>query len=225
VDVLANVVPFSVAMALSPIPAVVVILLLSGRVRPMARAVTFVLGWLVVQACIGVAALNFLGEDALEIGHSNPSTSASVVRLVLGLLLVVAAMLRVFRGSLMVENPEPPKLLNTVHSIGVARSFGLGFILEITNLKNLPIYLAAILAITRAGVGRVADAVMLTLVIAISMAPMLIPIGIHAARPAQSRSILDKGMYQLLRWNPLVIVAIMVIVGAYLILKGLTGLI
>src|SRR3954454_13014073 len=110
-----DVLPMAVGVALSPVPIIVVVLML---VTPRARVIgpAFVLGWLVGLGVLG-AVLLLLADpaDASEAGQ--PATWVGVLKLALGVLLLVAAVAQWRRRPQGDDEPAPPRWMGAIHGI------------------------------------------------------------------------------------------------------------
>jgi threonine/homoserine/homoserine lactone efflux protein len=84
-----NVLPLALGVALSPIPIVAVVLMLATP-RGRLNGPAFVLGWIVGLAIVGTIVLLLAGGISASSG-GQPKTWVSVLKLVLGLLLVLVA--------------------------------------------------------------------------------------------------------------------------------------
>ncbi|MGH2603407.1 MAG: GAP family protein, partial [Dehalococcoidia bacterium] len=90
-----DILPLAIGVAISPIPIVAVILMLfSARARSNGPA--FLVGWLVGLIVVGVIVLSLSGAGDVD-SDEDASNVASVIKLVLGVLLLVMAV-RQWRG-------------------------------------------------------------------------------------------------------------------------------
>ncbi len=94
-DVIGSILPLAIVVTISPIPIVAEILLLFTK-RPVANAASYLAGFVVGVAGVLAILAAIAGTINLSAG-SGPSKGASILQLVLGALLLVAA-LRQFRG-------------------------------------------------------------------------------------------------------------------------------
>jgi threonine/homoserine/homoserine lactone efflux protein len=84
-----NILPLALGVALSPVPIVAVVLMLatpSGRLNGPA----FVVGWIIGLVIVGAVALLVAGGVSTS-NDGQPKTWVSVLKLVLGLVLVLVA--------------------------------------------------------------------------------------------------------------------------------------
>jgi threonine/homoserine/homoserine lactone efflux protein len=134
--------PLAVGVAVSPIPIIATILML---LAPHARAASagFAAGWLVgivivVTVVAVVAASADLGGTA-----DDPSTGASWVKLVIGVLLVLLAGRQWSKRPRGDQPGSMPTWMTAIDSMTVGKAAGLGFLLAAVNPKNLLLCLSA----------------------------------------------------------------------------------
>jgi len=84
-----QILPLAVGVALSPVPIIAVALMLMSQ-RARLNGPLFVIGWLIGLAVIGVVVLAVAGPGQAS-SHGQPATWVSVLKLVLGLLLLLVA--------------------------------------------------------------------------------------------------------------------------------------
>lgn len=140
--VLGDLLPLAIGVAVSPIPIIATILMLLAP-RAGGTGAGFLLGWVVGVAAVTtlftvLAATTGLGEDS-----GSPSTTASWIKIVLGvLLLVLAGRQWQTRPREGVEAPLP-KWMAAIGSFTFGKAAGLGFLLSAVNPKNLLMCVAA----------------------------------------------------------------------------------
>src|SRR5689334_15526869 len=127
--------PLAVGIALSPMPIVAVVLILTSR-RAKVNGPAFVLGWLVGLGIVGAVVLALGGAGGASKSGA-PATWVSWVKIVLGILLLLVAA-RLFRnrprGD---EEPQMPRWMATIDKITPVAAVGLGAVLAGANPKNL----------------------------------------------------------------------------------------
>jgi len=107
--------PLAVGVALSPVSIIAIVLMLMSQ-RGRLNGPGFVLGWLAGLAVLGAIVLTIAGPaDASE--HGKPATWVSVLKLVLGLLLVLLAV-RQWRGRPQTgQEVEAPKWMGSIERL------------------------------------------------------------------------------------------------------------
>lgn len=149
-EAIGDVLPLAVVVALSPIPIIAVVLILATK-RARSNGPAFVAGSLAGLAFVGAIVLALAGgADASDEGE--PATWASVLQLVLGALLVLAAG-RQWRGRPTAgAEPETPRWMTAIDAFSPAKSFGTGVLVSGFNPKNLLLAVAAAASIAQTGI-------------------------------------------------------------------------
>ena len=141
--------PLAVGIALSPVPIIAVVLMLTSR-RAKVNGPVFVLGWLVGLGIIGAIVLALAGAGAASESGS-PATWVSWVKIVLGVLLLLVAV-REFRNRPREgEEPQMPKWMATIDKTTPPAAFGLAALLSGVNPKNLLLAIGGAAAIAGTG--------------------------------------------------------------------------
>ena len=148
-QVLGQILPLALGIAISPIPVIAIILML---ITPKARSngLAFLLGWMAGLAAVGGIALAAASAAGLSTS-SDSSQAESVIKLVLGLLLLVVAA-RQWRAR-----PKPgeiaalPNWMKALDTFTPVKSFGVAALLAGLNPKNLALNLAAMSIVASAG--------------------------------------------------------------------------
>jgi threonine/homoserine/homoserine lactone efflux protein len=171
-----QVLSFGVGVALSPLPIIAVVLMLAtprGRVNGPA----FLAGWVVGLAAVGtVVLLAASGGDAGEAGE--PADWVSVLKLVLGVLLLGLAV-KQWRGRPHGEQrPELPAWMNTVDTFTPMQSAGIAVGLSAINPKNLILTVVAAAAIAQTGAGTGGQAVALAVFVLLGTLGVGLPVAI-----------------------------------------------
>ena len=111
--------PLAVGVALSPVPIIVVVLMLVTP-RAVANGPAFVLGWLIGIGAVGTVVL-LIASSADASTSGAPATWTNVLKLVLGVLLVLVS-LREWRGRPRgAEEPAPPKWMGAIEGFRPGR--------------------------------------------------------------------------------------------------------
>jgi len=152
-----DVLPLAVGVAASPIPIIAVILMLfSGRAR--ANSLAFLFGWVVGIVIVCAFFVWLAGTQDLSTG-GQPSTLASWIKFLLGVLLLLAGV-KQWRSR-----PEPgadvemPGWMQRIDSLKPGAALGLGFLLSAVNPKNLLLIVGAAVTIAQASLSTTDDAI------------------------------------------------------------------
>lgn len=214
---LAELVPLSLVVALSPLSIIPAVLVLHTA-RPRPTGLAFLAGWVV-----GLTALTalFIGISGLMGGmKSQPPSWASWLRIGIGAALIAFGAFRwVTRHS------KPHQMPGTRHLTEATpgKALLIGAILTVANPKVLFICAAAGLAIGTSGIGAgvwVAEAVY----VALAASTVALPILAYAV----SGSKLDPTLHTVKVWmekhNGALVAAILVVIGLLVLYKGIHGL-
>jgi threonine/homoserine/homoserine lactone efflux protein len=217
-----QVLSLGIGVALSPVPIIAVVLMLAtpkGRVNGPA----FLAGWVVGIAVLGAIVL-LVASGAGASTHGAPATWASVLKLVLGLLLVLLAV-RQWRGRPRGEaSPELPKWMKTVDTFTPGRSVAMGVALSSVNPKNLLLVVGAATAIAQTGVSAGDQAVALIVFIVIATLGVGGPVAIYYLMGDRATKILGELHDWMTRENATIMAVICLIIGAKLIGDAISAL-
>src|ERR1700733_862535 len=127
----------------------------------------FLAGWVVGIAVLGTIVL-LVASGASASKHGAPATWVSILKIVLGVLLVLLAV-KQWRGRPRGDAaPELPKWMKTVDTFTPGRSVATGVALSAVNPKNLLLVVGAAAAIGQTGASAVDQAVALIVFIVIA---------------------------------------------------------
>jgi hypothetical protein len=220
--VIGDILPMAVGVAISPVPIIAVILMLfSARARSNGPA--FLAGWVLGLTVVGIVVLALAGPAGAE-DDAEPSTVASVVKLLLGLLLLLLAV-RQWRSR-----PEPgqeaelPSWMRAVDSFAAGRAFGLGGLLSAVNPKNLALAIAAAATIAQAGLSGGGSATALAVFVVLGSASIAVPVVFYLLGGPGAKATLDGWKAWLGANNATVMTVVLAVLGTVLLGKGIAGL-
>ena len=216
--------PLAVGIALSPVPIIAVVLMLTSR-RAKVNGPVFVLGWLVGLGIIGAIVLALAGAGAASESGS-PATWISWVKIVLGVLLLLVAV-RAFRNRPREgEEPQMPKWMATIDKTTSPAAFGLAALLSGVNPKNLLLAIGGAAAIAGTGIPGGQQALAYLVFALIGTLGVAIPVVIYFAMGERS----EKALGGLKDWmsahNAVIMSVLCLIIAAKLIgdaISSLTG--
>jgi len=221
-DVVGQILSFAVGVAVSPVPIIAVVLMLTtdrGRVNGPA----FVLGWIAGLALAGTAILLLAGQaDASDGGE--PATWVGVLKLMLGLGLLALAV-KQWRGR--PADPEAAELPNWMQKIdGFApgRALALAVALAAINPKNLLLTVGAATTIAHAGLEAGEQAVALSVFILVASLGIGAPVAIYFALGEKSASLLGGLKDWMAHNNAAIMTVLLLVLGAKLLGDGITAL-
>ena len=213
----AELIPLALIIALSPFSIIPGILVLHTP-RPRPTSLAFLAGWTLGIAAVSTA---FVAAADIARGLGNQPGWAPYVRIVIGLGLIAWALYRWLTRNRAAENP---RWLTAMTSIGPRRAFLTAAVLTVANPKVLLMSAAAGIAIGTSSLSAngawAAVAAFTAVAISTVAAPVL------AFQIAGDR--LDGPLSRLKTWmeqnHAAVIAAILLIIGAALLYKGIHGL-
>lgn len=130
----------AVGVMISPFPIVgLILILLSDKARP--NSIAYLLGWFVGNAVIFTIAMLCMGAGTGA--QSDPSTLVKIIFIVLGALLILAAVHEFSKRPKVGEEPKTPKWFAKMSEIAPKGAAGFGFILSALNPKNALLSISA----------------------------------------------------------------------------------
>jgi hypothetical protein len=177
--------PLAVAIAISVTTIITTVLMLLSP-KAKSRTVGLLVGCVVGVG--GAVALFTLLADMLPTQDSGGSSlEASVIRMVVGVLLVVLA-LRQWRGRpASGDRAELPKWMAGVDSIMPRKALVLGLLLSAVVPKNLLLALSAGLIVGEAAFSNGRAALVIVVFTAIATSTVAVPVVAHLVAPARMR--------------------------------------
>jgi hypothetical protein len=216
---LGDVLPEAFGIAISPLPIVLVILMLvSARAR--VTGPSFFAGWVLgVTVVVGIGFLLAEGADAAT--DADASDGVLVGKVLFGLFFLAMAV-KQWRGRPQPgDQPTTPKLFATVDTLGAGKAVGLGFVFCVANPKNLPLALSAGAGIARAGVTGTDGLITILLFAMVAAASVAAPVIVYFAFGDRSDAILQSWKVWLITNNSTVMVVLFSVLGAKLLGDGL----
>jgi threonine/homoserine/homoserine lactone efflux protein len=213
---------FGVGVALSPIPIIAVVLMLAtpkGRINGPA----FLLGWVLGLAVLGtILLLAASGGSASNAGA--PAEWVSIVKLLLGALLLLVAM-REWRGRPDGESePELPGWMRTIDTFTPVRAAGIAVVLSSVNPKNLLLTVGAAAAIAQTGASAGSQAVALAVFVLLAALGPGIPVGIYFLMGERAAATHENLRGWMVRQNAAIMAVLCLVIGAKLIGDGISAL-
>ena len=221
-EAIGQVLSFAVGVGLSPVPIIAVVLIL-GTPRARANGPAFLVGWVFGLSALGtIVLLAAGGGDASEGGQ--PATWVSVVKIVLGALLLVLAAKQWGARPRPGQEAELPAWMQTVDHFTPGKSLGMGVLLSAANPKNLILTLGACAAIAQTGIEAGEQAVALAVFVAIGTIGTGVPLVIYFVLGDRAHHILDAIKAWMGQHNAAIMAVLCLVIGAKLVGDGITGL-
>ena len=213
--------PFAVGVALSPIPIVAVVLMLTTQ-RARVNGAVFIAGWLAGLAVVGAIALSIAGPaDASSSGA--PATWVSWLKVVVGAALLLVAALQF----------PPPRNGDRVGCRGwISRVDGSSRCLRLglapgdgrLNPKNLLLAVVDAAAIAQTGISGGEQAIAYLVFALVGTLGVGTPVGIYFVMGARSEKLLTGLKDWMAQHNGVISAVICLIIGVKLIGDAITGL-
>lgn len=216
---IAEVLPFAVGVAISPVPIIAVILMLfSSRAR--VNGPMFLIGWAVALAVVsGVA---FLAGDAAS--ESTTTDAVSWSQVLIGALFVLLAFRTWSKRAPAGEQPEPPKWMAGIDSFSPGKALTLALLLAGVNPKNLLLAAGAGAAVAGLALPTNEAVVSLLAFVIIASLTIAVPVVYYLIGGDAARTRLDTVKEWLALHNDAVMTVLFLVLGVNLISKGIPPL-
>jgi threonine/homoserine/homoserine lactone efflux protein len=220
--VIGDLLPLAVGVAVSPVPVIAVILMLLAP-RAGAASAAFGLGWTIGVVAVTVVATAVAGSADLGSGD-DPSTAASVTKLVLGILLLLLAG-RQWRSRPHGDEPATlPSWMTAIDQVTPVKAAGLGVLLSAVNPKNLLLCVSAGVTVAAAALDTGEQVASVAVFTVVAVSTVVVPAVAYAVAGARMRHPLEelKGWRQ--ANNATVMAVLLLVLGVSVLGKGLGGL-
>ena len=209
--------PSAAAVALSPIPIIAVILMLSTP-RAKSNGPAFALAWM-----LGLAAVSSVVVFVIGAVGSSSSTDDSILwgKVALGVLLLVLALRRWRTRPKPGEPVEMPAWMSTVDGFTPSKAFGLGIVASAANPKNLVLTLAAASAIAQAGVPDGQEIIAIAVFVALASLTVAGSVLFFLVAPAKAAPPLESLKEFMTANNSVIMMVILLIFGVKLLGEGM----
>ena len=210
-----EILPLAVGVAISPIPIIAVVLMLSTP-KGKGNGLSFLLGWLLGLGLVGVIVL-LVADPAGASEGGGAAMWVGWLVLVLGLVAVLIG-IRSWRGRPRGdEEPPMPKWMSAIDQFTPGKSLGLGFLLAALNPKNLTLTLAAAASIAAVGLSSTDSYIVLAVFVVIGTIGLAIPIGVYFLGGDTAAQTLADLRHWLAINNATIMAVLFLIIGAKLI--------
>jgi Sap, sulfolipid-1-addressing protein len=214
--------PLAVGVALSPVPIIAVVLMLTSR-RARVNGPLFVLGWLAGLAVVGTIVLCVAGPAGAS-SSGSPATWVSWVKVVLGLLLLLVAARQFRTRPKDGDQAALPKWMASVDDITPLSACGLAALLAGVNPKNLLLAVGGAASIAQTGISGGQQAVAYLVFALVGTLGVGIPVGVYFALGSRA----DKPLNSLKDWmsehNAVIMSVLCLVIGFKLIGDAIGGL-
>lgn len=215
-----QVLPLAVGVALSPLPIIAVVLMLTTP-RARTNGPAFVLGWLAGLGVVGAVVLLVAGPHASSGG--SPATWVSWLKLVLGLGVLVVAVRNVGKRPHGDEQPEMPKWMGAIDRFGPGRAIGTAAVLAGVNPKNLLLAVAAAAAVAQTGIPGGQQVVAYLVFAVIGTLGVGLPVVVYLTMGERAPVLLGHLKTWLGRNNAVILAVLCAVIGVKLVGDAISG--
>jgi hypothetical protein len=164
----------AIGIAISPIPIVAIILvLISTRARINAPLLT--IGWLVGLLLTTSIGFYLVSGSSSRSASSGPSDLSLAIELAFGFLFAFLAIWEFHKRPRHGAAAPEPKFFSTLNDMPFYVAFGLGLVLAIANVKNLPLALTAGAAMAGTGATGVTGVAAIVVFALIGSVSLIVP--------------------------------------------------
>lgn len=217
-----QILPFAVAVAISPMPIIGVVLMLATP-RARSNGPAFLIGWIAGLAILGTVVL-LVSSGASASDDGQPEDWVSILKLVLGVLLLLVAV-RQWRGRPRGdEQPQLPKWMRAIDTFTAPKALAMGALLAALNPKNALLTIAAGATIAGTGISAAEQAGALAVFIVIATVGVAAPVVVYFALGSRSAEVLEEMKNWMSANNAAIMAVLLLVIGAKLIGDGISGL-
>jgi threonine/homoserine/homoserine lactone efflux protein len=168
--------PGAIGVALSPIPIIAVILMLSTQ-RARVTGPAFAVGWVVGIVAVSVIVLLLAGPS--DDPDSGASTATAWLKIVLGAIFLRLGVQQWHKRPRSGEVTPMPKWMDTVDQFTAGKAGGLGVLLSAVNPKNLALTVAAMAGVAQAGLSAGEDVVAVAVFVVLASLTVAGPVVVY----------------------------------------------
>jgi Sap, sulfolipid-1-addressing protein len=213
--------PLAIGVAISPIPIIAVILMLLSK-DARSNSLAFAAGWVLGVAgalAIVIAVSGTIGTTT----DGGPSHGVSIIKIVLGGVLIVVAVRDWMKRPKPGEEASLPGWLQAIEQMHAAKCFGVGIVISAANPKILLLLVGGGLAIAGAPTTGGGEAVAAAIFVALAVSTVIVPVVGYRLFQQQMEAPLASLSVWLERNNLAVMAVLFLVIGVALLGKGIAG--
>ncbi len=219
-QVIGDILPSAVGVALSPIPIIAVILML-GTPRARTDGPAFAAGWIAGMVAVAVVVLVLTSSADTS---STASDGVNWVKVAIGILFFVLAAKQWKARPAKGEVAEMPGWMKAIDQVEPGKAFVLGAALSGLNPKNLALTLAATATISQAGLSTADTALAVLVFVVIASVTVVGSVVFYLVAEDKAKAPLAEIKEFMSEHNAVIMMVILVILGAKLLGQGFGGL-
>jgi hypothetical protein len=218
-----NMLPYALGIAISPVPVTTVILTLFSA-RPRLNGSGFLLGWAMGIAVPAIVVMMLAINQGMD-PDEPPSQLASVLRIVLGAVLLVIAIKNWIQRHKPSEGSSKPLLFKLVDAISPWKAWAVGLLFAVvTNPKNMALTVAGCIEISAARASVLESAFLLIIFVVISSLGVAAPVILYLLGGDASKKTIEAWKQWLVLHKQTVMALLFIVFGLSFVVKGLAGL-
>ncbi len=206
----------AIGVAISPVPIIALILMLFSH-HAVRNSISFLVGWLLGLG-IAITVVLMIGIDT----SGGPSTTAGVIKVVIGALLLALAVKQWKGRPQDGETPALPGWMASVDDLAPAKALALGALLSGVNPKNLGLTIAAAATITTSGLTASEEAVVAAVYVLLASVTLIVPVVAYLIARNRVAPVLDSLKNWLTVNNATVMVVLFTVLGAKVLGDGIS---
>lgn len=217
-QVIGELLPLALAVAISPIPIIAAILMLLSP-KAKTTSVGFLLGW-ILGVIVAIAVFTLLGS-IITVDDGGSAPVAGVIKILLGLGLLVLAVGQWRKRPALGQAPVLPKWMAAIDTMKPVAAFGLAFILAAVNPKNLLMAASAGVIVGTSGLDAGAKVGAVAIYVVIAILTVAIPVIGYLVASNQLQKPLEALRVWLVANNATVMAILLLVIGVVTIGKGI----
>lgn len=214
--------PIAVGVLVSPMPIVAVVLMLVSR-HARSNGLAFLLGWVVGIGVLGTLVVLLVG-GATSSDDAGPATWASILKLVLGALLLLFAVKQWTGRPRDGAEPPAPAWMAAVDSFTPAKAFGLAAALGAVNPKNLLLVVAGATTIAQATTSTGERLGALAVFVVVASLGVAAPVVVYLSMGERAARLLDQLKSWMTENNATIMAVLLLVIGSKMIGDGISAL-
>jgi threonine/homoserine/homoserine lactone efflux protein len=216
-DVIGDLLPSALAVALSPIPIVAVVLVL-GAPRARSAGPAFALGWIAGLLAVSIIVVLVVGSGS---DPDSDDPGISWLKVAIGILFLAMAANQWKKRPKDGQETDTPSWMATIDTAAPSRAAVLGAALSGANPKNLALTLAAAASIAEAGLGRADEAIAVAVFVAVGSSTVAGAVLFYLVDAERAARPLDAIKRFMSANNAVIMMVVLLLLGAKLLGDGL----
>jgi len=216
-DVIGDLLPSAVAVALSPIPVIAIVLVL-GAPGARTAGLAFALGWICGLLVVSIIVVVVLGAGS---DPDSDDPGISWLKVGIGILFLVMAAGQWKKRPKEGQELEQPSWMATIDSATPSKAAVLGAALSGANPKNLALTLAASASIAEAGLDQADEAIAIAVFVALGSATVAGAVLFYLVDAKRAARPLDAIKRFMADNNAVIMTVVLLLLGAKLLGDGL----